>query len=65
MKLVVNGESVEVCAATLAELLEALDYRGSWLATALNGDLVRAEKRPQCALSDGDRIEILSPMQGG
>ncbi|RWI72170.1 sulfur carrier protein ThiS [Mesorhizobium sp.] len=65
MKLIVNGEAREVSAATLAELLEELEYEGAWLATAVNGELVRVEERPACRISEKDRIEILSPMQGG
>ncbi|MDX8449851.1 sulfur carrier protein ThiS [Mesorhizobium captivum] len=65
MKLIVNGEALEAKATTLDALLKELDYEGSWLATALNGDVVPAAKRPEFQLSEGDRIEILSPMQGG
>jgi sulfur carrier protein len=65
MKLTVNGKPQEVAASTLAALLSELDYEGDWLATARNGELVHAEQRVACRLSDGDRIEILSPMQGG
>ncbi|RNJ42711.1 thiamine biosynthesis protein ThiS [Mesorhizobium erdmanii] len=65
MKLMVNGETHEVAATTLAELLAALDYEGDWLATAVNNDLVHKANRAVFQLSDGDRIEILSPMQGG
>ncbi|MDX8527978.1 sulfur carrier protein ThiS [Mesorhizobium sp. MSK_1335] len=65
MKLIVNGEALEVEATTLAALLKELDYEGGWLATALNGDVVPAAERTEFRLSDGDRIEILSPMQGG
>ncbi|MER9362873.1 sulfur carrier protein ThiS [Mesorhizobium sp. M0500] len=65
MKLMVNGEAHEVAATTLAELLAALDYEGDWLATAVNSDLVHKANRAEFQLNDGDRIEILSPMQGG
>lgn len=65
MKLIVNGESQDVDAETLAGLMLALDYQGSWLATAVNGEVVPARERAACVLSDGDRIEILSPMKGG
>ena len=57
MKFTVNGEALELDAGNLADLLAKLDYEGDWLATAVNGDLVHRE--------EGDRIEILSPMQGG
>ncbi|MCT8997196.1 sulfur carrier protein ThiS [Chelativorans intermedius] len=65
MLLMVNGEVRQVRAATLAELLRELEYEGEWLATARNGEIVHREARAECRLADGDRIEILSPMQGG
>ena len=65
MTVIVNGEEQVVAAATLSELLKALDYEGDWLATAVNGELVHREDRAGFALAARDRIEILSPMQGG
>jgi sulfur carrier protein len=65
MKLTVNGEAREVSAGTLAALLAELDYEGNWLATAVNSEVVRAAERAECRLKDGDRVEILSPRQGG
>ncbi|WP_026620839.1 sulfur carrier protein (plasmid) [Ensifer sp. WSM1721] len=65
MKLTVNGEEHELQAATVAELLALLDYEGEWLATAVNGELVHRTDRSRHHLKDSDRIEILSPMQGG
>jgi sulfur carrier protein len=65
MTLIINGEEQTVTAATLADLLSTLDYEGEWLATAVNGELVHREDRAGFTLGDRDRIEILSPMQGG
>ncbi|AWM27871.1 sulfur carrier protein ThiS [Sinorhizobium fredii] len=65
MTYIVNGEALESGATTLSDLLLALEYEGEWLATALNGELVHRQDRDACRLSEGDRIEILSPMQGG
>lgn len=65
MKLVVNGHVRQVAAETLAALLMELEYEGHWLATAINGEVVPASQRSVCALAEGDRIEILSPMKGG
>ncbi|WP_018238690.1 sulfur carrier protein ThiS [Ensifer sp. BR816] len=65
MKLTINGEEHEFPAATLADLLALLDYEGDWLATAVNGELVHAADRRTHLLNDNDRIEVLSPMQGG
>jgi sulfur carrier protein len=65
MTFIINGEEQEVAAETLADLLVALEYEGEWLATAVNGELVHREDRAAFALGAHDRIEILSPMQGG
>jgi sulfur carrier protein len=65
MKLIVNGEPQNITATTLSELLALMEYEGEWLATAVNGELVHREDRSDHALNDDDRIEILSPMQGG
>lgn len=65
MTLIINGEEQDVAATTLAALLDALEYEGEWLATAVNGELVHREDRAAFTLGERDRIEILSPMQGG
>jgi len=65
LKLIINGEARTVSSETLALLLEELAYDHDFLATARNGELVAAETRKSCHLEEGDRIEILSPMQGG
>ncbi|QRI62196.1 sulfur carrier protein ThiS [Shinella sp. PSBB067] len=65
MTLIINGEEQKVAATTLADLLSALGYDGEWLATAVNGELVHREDRAAFTLGERDRIEILSPMQGG
>ena len=65
MKLTVNGEEHELTAATLSDVLALLEYEGEWLATAVNGELVHCADRPRHRLSESDRIEILTPMQGG
>lgn len=65
MRLTVNGEDHQLDAATLSEVLMLLDYEGEWLATAVNGELVHREDRGGHRLSEGDRIEVLTPLQGG
>jgi len=65
MRLIVNGEDQDIASQTLAELLISLDYEGDWLATAVNGEIVHRDDRAAFDLNDHDRIEILSPMQGG
>lgn len=65
MKLIVNGEALEAQAATLSGLLAELGYEGEWIATAVNNELVAGERRAARPLVDGDRVEILTPRQGG
>ncbi|HXT06620.1 MAG TPA: sulfur carrier protein ThiS [Roseiarcus sp.] len=65
MHITVNGEPREIAAGNLAEALAALDYEDAVVATALNGAFVPKRKRAATALSDGDRIEIVAPRQGG
>jgi sulfur carrier protein len=65
MTFIINGEEQEIAATTLADVLSVLDYEGDWLATAVNGELVHREDRASFTLGAHDRIEILSPMQGG
>ncbi|WAC25520.1 sulfur carrier protein ThiS [Ancylobacter sp. SL191] len=65
MKIIVNGEPAQTLAGTLADLLNELDLADAMVATAVNGAMVRKAKRGETAISDGDRVEILAPMQGG
>ena len=65
MKLIVNGEDHHLDAMTLTDVLTSLEYEGGWLATAVNGELVHREDRAAHHLREGDRIEALTPLQGG
>jgi sulfur carrier protein len=65
MMILVNGDSHEIGAADLAAALEELGYGGAVVATAVNGEFVPAAERGTARLADGDRIEVLAPMQGG
>ena len=65
MKITVNGETKSLEATTLAEALEVLGYGGAKVATAVNEAFVPAALRGQTALSEGDRVEIVAPRQGG
>ncbi|MFT3688999.1 sulfur carrier protein ThiS [Paenirhodobacter sp.] len=64
MNITVNGTPHQIAAATLAEALVELGYGGARVATALNGAFVPAAARG-AALTEGDRLEILAPRQGG
>ncbi|WPZ23054.1 sulfur carrier protein ThiS [Sulfitobacter faviae] len=65
MKIEVNGERREVTAAQLDAALTELGWGEAKVATALNGSFVPAGARGETMLSDGDRLEVLSAMQGG
>ena len=64
-RILVNGEAADTPARTLAELLAELGHGEGAVATALNGDFVPKAARAGIRLSPGDRIEIVSPRQGG
>lgn len=64
MIITLNGESREISATNLADLLEECDFSGQ-IATALNGEFVPHTSREETKLTQGDRVEILAPMQGG
>lgn len=65
MKLTINGEPREIEAATVADVLTAEGLAEARVATALNGAFVPAAARTATALSPGDALEIVAPMQGG
>ena len=65
MKILVNGVWRDTGAAELASALKELGLGESVVATAVNGEFVPAGSRPAARLVDGDRLEILAPMQGG
>lgn len=63
--ILINGEPARTGAPTLETLLADLDLAGVRVATALNGRFVPAKERRGARLAPGDRIEIVSPRQGG
>ena len=64
MQIKLNGEPTDTKANSIAALLIELQMDGR-VATALNEDFVPADARETTLISEGDRIEILAPMQGG
>ena len=65
LQIDVNGEPRTITQPLLADALAELGYIGPALATAVNGDFVASVSRREVRLKSGDRIEVLSPMQGG
>ena len=65
MRILVNGVWRETVSAQLAATLEELGYGGRIVSTAVNGEFVAVDARSRRRLVDGDRVEVLAPMQGG
>jgi sulfur carrier protein len=65
MKVFVNGTAREVQASTLAGLLTETGQTKPYIATALNGTFVPRDMRERTVLSEADRVEIVSPIEGG
>ena len=66
-RLRINGVEAEVAVTTIAELLRerGIDPAARFLAVAVNGAVVRRAEWRQAALSPGDAVEIVRPLQGG
>lgn len=64
MNITLNGEPCRTKAGTLADLLVEQGFDGS-IATAKNGDFVPRTQRASTTINEGDRIEVVAPMQGG
>jgi sulfur carrier protein len=65
MRILVNGDWRDTAAELLSGVLEELGYGQSVVTTAVNGEFVATSVRPCTKLAEGDRIEVLAPMQGG
>ncbi len=65
MNIVLNGEVQTITARNLAALLAEIELDEAVVATALNGEFVATDERETTTISEGDRIEVLAPMQGG
>lgn len=65
MKITLNGDAREIAALNLDQALRELGYTDGGFATAVNGTFVPKTQRRDKVLGDGDRIEVVAPMQGG
>ncbi len=66
MEIVINGAAHEVPDETSLDRAVALiSAQATGIAVAVNGDLVRRTSWPRVKLAHGDRIEVLTAVQGG
>ncbi len=66
MKITLNGtpQSLEI-KQSIDELLQDKGYNGKLVAVALNGEFLAKTNYATTEIKDGDKIEIVAPMQGG
>ncbi|MEP2530746.1 sulfur carrier protein ThiS [Shimia sp.] len=65
MKIIVNAVPHEVTSRIMSVALSELGFTSNAMATALNGRFIPNMARETTALTEGDKLEILAPMQGG
>ncbi|NOZ86163.1 MAG: sulfur carrier protein ThiS [Deltaproteobacteria bacterium] len=63
--IILNGEKRRVAARTVSELLEELSLSSRFMVIEINKAAVSRSEYSSTNLSDGDRIEIVSPIGGG
>ena len=65
MNIILNGEQVTIFDSTLEGLCISQGFELDAVATAMNGIFVPRDLRINTILEDGDKIEVLAPLQGG
>ncbi len=65
--VIVNGEARPVAGRTVADLLVALETpaSGRGVAVAIDGEVVARGEWPRRTLRAGERVEVLTAIQGG
>jgi sulfur carrier protein len=66
VNVIVNGEPREVAdGATVASVVETVTEAPSGVAVALNGEIVRRADWAATIVTEADRLEVLTAVQGG
>ena len=65
MKIILNGVPHDANGRTLADIVDEMGMADAKVATAVNEDFVPVSARAATKLSEGDRVELVAPMQGG
>ena len=66
MKIVLNGDATTVVVgATIGAMVDGLGKGRRGVAVAVNDEVVPRSRWDSTALSDDDRVEILTASQGG
>lgn len=66
MQIMLNGEPQSLeNKNTIEKLLKSRGYNGKLVAVALNGEFLPKRNYATTNINEGDKIEIVAPMQGG
>ena len=65
MRIQLNGESVEIHATTVAELLAARGLDPRTVAVELNREILPRDRFAETRLTAGDEVEFVRFVQGG
>jgi len=65
MQLIVNGKAMTITSMRVDALLRELEYEGTHYAVAVNYRVLPRARWNETELRDGDKVEILTPRQGG
>jgi len=62
----VNGETKQLQdGLNVSQMIDALDYKVKGFAVAINTTFVPIAKYEETMIEEGDKIDILAPVQGG
>ncbi|MCW2492934.1 MAG: sulfur carrier protein [Pseudonocardiales bacterium] len=66
MRLTVNGlPQLTEADTTLADLITAISDRETGIAVAVNSEVVPRSSWPRISLNEGDRVDVVTAVQGG
>jgi sulfur carrier protein len=64
--LIVNGKAHRASSdSTLADLIRTISDRETGIAVARNGEVVPRSQWQETPLDDGDRVDVVTAVQGG
>lgn len=65
MRILVNGERVDVETSNLREILEQLGYQGDDIVVARNLEFISRAEWVDCTVEENDALDVLTAMFGG
>lgn len=65
MQIILNGQDHSVDVASVQELVRTISDRESGIAVALNSAVVPRSSWPSTAVNEGDRVDVVTAVQGG